>query len=88
VNYAINSQWRVSVRGEYLDDKDGGATGLVQKLKEATVTFGYAPVKSFELRLEGRYDKSDKVTFVKSVTPVADFDDKQSGFALEGVYKF
>lgn len=53
VNYALNSQWRVTVRGEYLDDKDGFNTGTPQKLKEGTVTFGYSPVKSFELRIEG-----------------------------------
>ena len=26
-NYALNDQWRVSVRLEYLDDKDGFVTG-------------------------------------------------------------
>jgi hypothetical protein len=77
VNYAINDTFRVSVRGEYYDDKDGyltlynqdfcalgyddcesrpikSATG--QNLWEGTVTFGYAPTKNIELRLEGRYD--------------------------------
>ena len=56
VNYAINGQWRVSLRGEYVDDKDGFITGTPQKLKEGTLTFGYAPLKNFELRLEARYD--------------------------------
>jgi hypothetical protein len=92
VNYALNSQWRVSVRAEYLDDKDGFNTGTPQKLKEGTVTFGYAPVKNFELRIEGRFDKSDHATFVKSLirgtsTPAA-FDDNQSELALQGLYKF
>ena len=88
VNYAINSLWRVSVRAEYLDDKDGLNTGTDQKLKEATVTFGFAPAKSFELRLEGRYDKSDKTTFLSSVTgPAPAFDDHQTGVALQGLFK-
>src|SRR5882724_10793976 len=42
-NYALSDQWRVSVRLEYLDDKDGFVSGLIgteQKLKEGTVTFG------------------------------------------------
>src|ERR1700682_4402475 len=62
-NYALNDQWRVSLRLEYLNDKDGFVSGILgtsQKLKEGTVTFGYAPVKSFELRMEARYDKSNK----------------------------
>jgi hypothetical protein len=92
VNYALSDQWRASVRLEYLDDKDGFVSGLVgtaQKLKEGTVTFGYDPVKSFELRIEARYDKSDKSTFVRSLTEVANaFADSQTGFALQGVYKF
>lgn len=78
LNYAINDTFRVSVRGEYYDDKDGYLTlydqnvcalgeddcdsGALNKspfgqnLYEGTVTFGYAPTKNIELRLEGRYD--------------------------------
>jgi Putative beta-barrel porin-2, OmpL-like. bbp2 len=91
VNYAFNSQWRISVRAEYLHDKDGFVTGTDQKLKEGTVTLGFSPVKSFELRIEGRYDKSDQATFVKSVATgglPAEFDDHQSEIALQGLYKF
>ena len=93
-NYALNDQWRVSLRLEYLDDKEGFVSGLVdtpQKLKEGTVTFGYAPVKSFELRMEARYDKSDKSTFVRTITKdtsINPFADSQTGVALQGVYKF
>lgn len=58
VNYSMTAQWRVSVRAEYLDDKDGFLTGSKQNLKEGTLTLGYAPAKRFELRLEGRYDKA------------------------------
>ncbi|HEY8053447.1 MAG TPA: outer membrane beta-barrel protein [Steroidobacteraceae bacterium] len=90
-NYAFNTQWRVSLRAEYLDDKDGFNTGTAQKLKEGTLTFGFSPVKNFELRLEGRYDKSDQPTFLKSlggVTTLPEFDDHQSEFALQGIYKF
>jgi len=84
-NHAFNETWRVSLRAEYFDDKDGFTTGTVQKVKEVTATFGYAPSKSFELRIEGRYDKSDSSTFLKNSkgTP----DDKQSGFLLEALYK-
>jgi hypothetical protein len=92
-NYAVNDQWRMSLRLEYLDDKNGFISGLVgtpQKLKEGTLTVGYAPAKSFELRLEARCDKSDKETFVRSINAEADnpFADSQTGVALQGVYKF
>jgi hypothetical protein len=93
-NYAITEQWRLSLRLEYLDDKGGFVSGLIgtpQKLKEGTLTFGYAPIKSFELRIEARYDKSDKPTFVRSVSEdesVNPYADSQTGFALQGVYKF
>jgi hypothetical protein len=90
VNYQLSSEWRVSLRGEYLDDKNGTTvvTGAAQSLKEATVTFGYDPVASFELRLEGRYDTSSQPTFLKSLTPVASYSDNQSEVALQGVFKF
>ena len=91
-NYAFNDQWRVSLRLEYLDDEDGfvTASGVRQTLKEGTATFGYDPVKSFELRLEARYDKSTQPTFVRSINeadanPLAD---SQTELALQGVYKF
>ncbi len=91
-NYAFSDQWRVSVRLEYLDDEDGyvTASGVRQTLKEGTVTFGYDPVKSFELRLEARYDKSTQPTFVRSINE-ADANllaDSQTELALQGVYKF
>jgi hypothetical protein len=90
-NYALSDQWRVSVRAEYLNDKDGLAalTGTAQKLKEGTITFGYDPVKSFELRIEARYDKSDQPTFQRtSAGANSVFANSQTEFALQGVYKF
>jgi hypothetical protein len=91
VNFAFTSTWRISVRAEYLNDKDGFNTGTSQKLKEGTVTVGYSPLKTFEVRMEARYDKSDQSTFVKSITAAsapADFDDHQSELAVQGVFKF
>ena len=70
-NFAINDQWRLSLRGEYFEDSKGYLTanfdpatyagGSSQKLKEITLTFGYDPTRNFELRVEGRYDDPDKV---------------------------
>jgi Putative beta-barrel porin-2, OmpL-like. bbp2 len=93
VNYALNDQFRVSLRGEYLDDKNGFVTGAHQTLKEGTITFGYSPVKSFELRAEFRYDKSgaNTPTFFKTQAAfnagIPD-SDNLSEFALQAVYKF
>jgi len=92
VNYTLSDKWRVSVRAEYLDDKDGFFTGTPQTLKDGTVTFGYDPIKSFELRVEVRYDWSNESTFVRSIsgaTNAADiFANSQTEFSLQGVYKF
>jgi hypothetical protein len=79
-NYALNDQWRVSLRGEYFDDNDGYLTaigpGVGQKLKEGTVDLGYSPIKNFELRLEGRYDAYDTNSL------------KVAQGWVEGIYKF
>jgi hypothetical protein len=98
VNYALNDQWRVSFRGEYLNDKDGfiGASfadgnvtlGPQEKIKEGTITVGYSPVKSFEFRLEGRYDWSDQSSFVTTVNGAPTAISHQTGIALQGLYKF
>lgn len=93
-NYALSDQWRVSLRVEYLDDKNGfvTGTGIAQTLKEGTATFGYDPIKNFELRIEGRYDKSTQEPFVRTLSPSSGlpstFADSQTEFALQGVYKF
>ncbi len=86
VNYTIDPQWRVSLRGEYFDDRDGYRTGVIQKWKEATLTLAWLPAKPWEIRAEARADKSDRNAFLKSdgVTPT----DKQSSVALEVLYKF
>jgi hypothetical protein len=91
VNYLINPTWRVSLRVEQLDDKDGFMTGGTQKLKEGTLTVGWMPSKNFELRLEGRYDTSNEDSFLKDVdlnNETIRFDDKQNSVALEALFKF
>ena len=94
VNYRISPRWRVSLRGEQFDDRNGFMLGAPQKVEEGTVTFGFDPVADFELRIEGRYDTSNHPTFtytrVNAATgsPLTTYSDHQSEFALQGVYQF
>ena len=92
-NYQANDQWRLSVRAEYFDDKDGYRTGVIQKWKEGTLTLAYLPTKFIELRGEVRYDKSDSGAFVKNSTflsgvPGVGVSDNQTSIGVEAVYKF
>jgi hypothetical protein len=93
VNYQVNDQWRVSVRGEYFDDKDGYRTGVIQKWKEATVTLAYLPTKFIEIRGEVRGDKSDSNAFVKDASFFnpprgGGVTDNQVSIGLEAICKF
>ena len=88
-NYAINDLWRVSLRPEYLDDRDGYLTknfdatyrGSDQRLKEITLTLGYAPIKAVEVRLEARYDDPDDIGGANLVP-------KSYQGWIEAIYKF
>ncbi len=84
-NYQISDQWRVSLRGEYFNDKDGYRTGIAQKWKEGTFTVAYIPTKHLELRAELRKDKSDKSSFL---TASGTGKDSQTSGGLEAIYKF
>ena len=96
LNYAMNDQWRLSLRLEYEDDKDGylAGTGVREYAKEATLTLGYAPTKHFELRVEGRYDKTSDDFLYRSNPAltgngaVPELADNLFQFAMQGVFKF
>lgn len=85
LNFQFNDQWRLSLRGEYFDDKDGYRTGFVQKWKEATITAAYLPTKNIEVRAELRADRSDQFTFQKTSGARSD---TQRSAGLEFLYKF
>lgn len=85
-NYQINSQWRVSGRAEYFDDKDGYRTGVAQKWKEATLTVGYMPVKALELRAEVRADSSNVASFADSSGTGS--SKSQRSLGLQAIYRF
>ena len=87
-NYQITDKWMASLRTEYFNDKDGYRTGVGtggQKWKEVTLTAGYMPSSSVQLRAEIRTDKSNKASFANSDgIPTK----KQNSMGLEAIYKF
>jgi hypothetical protein len=86
VNYTLNDNWKLSLRAEYFDDKDGYRTGVVQKWKEVTGTVAYLPTKHAELRFELRGDSSDVASFSKSNG--TDAGKSQESVAVQALYKF
>ena len=85
-NYQFSEQWRLSFRAEYLDDKDGYRTGVIQKWKEATLTLAYLPTKAVELRAEVRGDRSDQASLLDS--DGVNGKKTQNSVGLEAIYKF
>jgi hypothetical protein len=86
-NYKINDAWRLSLRTEKFEDKNCFKLGCgfsKQEVKETTLTVGYAPAKSTELRAEIRKDESDQKAFTEGGKTTKD----QNSFGLEAVYKF
>ncbi len=84
-NYKFSDTWRVALRAETFDDKNGYRTGVTQKWDEATLTLAHIPTENVELRAEVRADKSDKKSFLKSD---GTFTDNQLSTALQAIYKF
>jgi hypothetical protein len=93
VSWTFMPKFKLSLRAESLDDKDGfrfpgaaaiaGTTGT--KHKEFTATLGWAAADNFDLRLEARQDKASEAVY-------SDFDGALSKtmmtYALQGIYKF
>jgi len=58
-------EFSVSLRAEQFEDKDGIRTGVVQKLREVTITPEYRPAEHLVLRGDLRLDSSDRDVFQK-----------------------
>ena len=91
VNWKFADQWRVAGRVEQFNDKDGYRTGVNtgtggQTWSEGTVTLAYMPTANAEIRLEGRYDKSDVATAFNQ--PDGPADNNQYSMAVQALYKF
>jgi hypothetical protein len=63
VNYAINTQWSATLRGEGFSDNGGLRTGETMKWGEGTATLQYAPNSNVILRGEVRGDKTNQPFF-------------------------
>lgn len=101
LNYQFNPKWRVSLRGEYFDDKDGyltepssqmGAGSPLyapgeEDISEVTLTFGWDPTSHLEFRIEGRYDNPDSVKPAPGGPSVDVYSKTEQGW-LEALYKF
>jgi hypothetical protein len=85
-SYQFTDQWKLSLRAEDFDDRDGYRTGVVQKWKEATLTLAWLPAKAIELRGELRRDRSNVASFLDR-DGVTGHDDNTS-YAVQFLYKF
>lgn len=87
VNWKFAKQFRVAVRAESFNDKDGYRTGVIggQTWNEATATLAYLASDNAEIRLEGRHDKSDVKAFNMTDGTTKD---NQSSVGVEAIFKF
>lgn len=86
VNYQFTDRWKLSLRAEDFNDKDGYRTGIVQKWKEMTLTLAWLPTKAVELRGEVRRDRSNVASFLDR-DGVAGRNTNNS-YGLQFLYKF
>jgi hypothetical protein len=97
VSYTFMPKWKLSFRGESLDDKDGfrfpgavtaagnnGVTVSGTKHKEFTATLGFAAADNFDLRAEVRQDKANEAVY----TDGTNYSKSLLTYAIQGIYKF
>jgi hypothetical protein len=64
VRYASpQTRWAVALRGEVFDDPHAGITGYAQRFSEGTASLELRPADRLILKLEGRYDHSNRAVF-------------------------
>jgi hypothetical protein len=86
ITYMFSPKWRLNVRGESFNDKDGFHFGTPNtKFKEGTATLSWLPADAFEMRVEYRRDSADNAVFTNTDgTTSKDL----STYAIQGIYKF
>ena len=82
VKYDISDTYSLAVRGESFDDRDGARTGVIQKLKEVTVTPEIRLANGLVVRPEYRHDLSDQEVFDNGTKK------KQDTIALGVMYRW
>lgn len=70
LRFELLPQLSLSARAEQFGDRQGVRTGVVQTLKEMTLTPEYRVSRNFILRMELRTDWSDKDVFQKGATAI------------------
>ncbi len=85
VNYKLNDKWRTSVRAEVMNDGNGFRTGVPQVWKELTLSFGYAPIRHFEIIAETRHDISNVDAFVNKSGAAT--GPSQQSYSLSALYQ-
>jgi Putative beta-barrel porin-2, OmpL-like. bbp2 len=93
ITYMFSPKWRLNVRGESFDDKDGFHFNTPAfpstKYKEGTATLSWLPADAFEMRVEARRDSADNAVFFSTNNTTGTADEKNlTTFAIQGVYKF
>jgi hypothetical protein len=61
--YNISNKSSFALRGEYYYDQSGFTTGVIQELKETTLTYEFRPAANIITRIEFRRDWSDMNAF-------------------------
>ncbi|HXU43811.1 MAG TPA: outer membrane beta-barrel protein [Burkholderiales bacterium] len=97
LSYTFIPKWKLSLRAESLDDKDGfrfpgavaaaaanGVTVSGTKHKEFTATVAFLAADNFELRGEVRQDKANEEVYLDN----GSFKKTLMTYGLQGIYKF
>ena len=88
LTYMFTPQYRLALRAETLDDKDGFHFGVNDtKYSEFTATLSYLATDNFELRGEVRGDKSSN-PFFTDLGSTAQTGKSLFTLAIEGLFKF
>jgi hypothetical protein len=68
VNYDLDDRWRIFTHYSYLHDPDGAVTEVAQRRQAAAIGVGFRPQRNVDFTLEYRYDASDALEDLNTVT--------------------
>ncbi|MFZ0807192.1 MAG: porin [Candidatus Sulfotelmatobacter sp.] len=82
VQYLLTPKFALGSRAEYMSDRGGLFSGLMQALKENTVTFDYKVAEGLLMRYEWRRDYSNQPSFLSDVQGVLRKDQNTATLGL------